>query len=244
MISAPRALALLLALAGAGSVQAQVQTLKKIPIKKKRPPGQAPAAAQKVQPDTKKNEPAYGHYFIAALFNTANEVKYKGTVNISGASLPMTATDHSSSAAGFSGGYIYRRPSGLGWSAGATGELPRHSSGITGTAGSATVRGTYSGNMSLSLFTVSAGANYSFGSDFYVFGGANYPMVLSTAETNGLSGLPGYQAGVGYAFSAAWVGELGYRVDRFKGSVDSPPYHIELSEASFPGLILSVQYQF
>lgn len=180
--------------------------------------------------------------FVSVLYSTADQLKYKGTVDLFGGSTAFNATETSSSALGLAGGYISRRENSFGYSADVTYELPRTSKGLQGSAGGLNVTGTYDKSPAISLIALGFNANYSLGRDVYFFGGLNYPF--SSGQSGTLSGQPGYQIGGGYAFTDRISLEAGYRLLKFSGAIDSPPLNLKVKEATLSGLVLGLQYHF
>lgn len=182
------------------------------------------------------------YFYVTGLYSTANAIKYKGSADLFGAPTAFSATEGTTGALGFAGGYMSRAPGMLGYSGELTYELPRTSSGVEGTLGNQGIHGTYDGNPSNSVLTLSANGNYSFNSSLYIFGGLNYPFTSGSGET--LNGLPGYQMGAGVMFARHYASEISYRVLRLKGTIESPGLNIRVDEATFSGLIITVQYVF
>jgi len=182
------------------------------------------------------------YFYINGLYSSANAIKYKGTAELFGAPTAFTATESTTGALGFAGGYMARTAGSFGYSGELTYELPRTSSGVEGMLGNQRLHGTYDGNPSNSVVTVSANGNYSINSSFYLFGGVNFPFTSGSGDA--LNGLPGFQLGSGFAFNRHYASELSYRVLRLKGSIESPGLNIKVDEATFSGLILSLQYLF
>lgn len=180
-------------------------------------------------------------FFVSALYSSANEVSYKGTVATPTVNGAFTATESTAGAFGFGGGYRFRQPGSFGFDVGAAYEFPRGSGGIRGTSGTNTIRGDYEGDVSTSLLSFVGNANFSIGTRFYVSGGVNYPLVFSSS-TMKMQGLPGFQLGVGGQLTERFSLELDYRVLRMKGRIDVAPMNLTIEEASFPGFILSVHY--
>lgn len=182
------------------------------------------------------------YFYVTGLYSSANAIKYKGSADLFGVPTAFAATESTTGALGFSGGYMSRASGAFGYSGELAYELPRTSSGVEGTLGNQGIHGTYDGNPSNSVLTLGANGNYSFNSALYIFGGFNYPFTSGSGET--LNGLPGYQMGAGYLFARHYASELGYRVLRLKGTIESPGLNIRVDEATFSGIILNVQYVF
>jgi hypothetical protein len=194
-----------------------------------------------------KNEPLVDkHYFAGVLYSTANQIDYKGQVELFSTPTDFTATEKTTGSAGVTGGYIFRQTNAFGFSADLTYELPRPSNGIEGSAGNMVVTGTYDDTPSNSLVTAGLNANYSFSDlGIYVFGGVNYPFTIATGNGMSMTGLPGYQLGGGLFFTDSISGEFSYRTVRLKGTIEAPPMTpLEIDEASFSGFVFAVHYLF
>jgi hypothetical protein len=184
------------------------------------------------------------HWYGSLLYSSADEVRYKGDVDLFGSPTPFTATEGSNPAFGLAGGYISRRRSGFGYGTGLMFEFVRKSEGIEGNAGGVVVTGNYVGSGGTNLWSTHLNGNYSFGSDFYLFLGVNYPLTFLSKGAEDFRGLPGYQVGAGYAFTDRISAEAGYRMLRLKGTIDHPSISLDVEEGRMPGFILSVQYLF
>jgi hypothetical protein len=182
------------------------------------------------------------YFYVTGLYSSASAIKYKGSADLFGVPTAFSATESTTGALGFAGGYMSRVSGTFGYSSELAYELPRTSSGVEGTLGNQGIHGTYDGNPSNSVLTLAANGNYSFNSSLYIFGGINYPFTSGSGET--LNGLPGYQMGAGYLFARHYASELSYRVLRLKGTIESPGLNIRVDEATFSGIILAVQYVF
>lgn len=199
------------------------------------------ARPQAVAPPTSPSLAVNSGFYVAALYSSANEVRYKGQISTPTISGAFTATESTSGAFGLGGGYQYLQTNWFGFDFSAAFEFPRGSSGIRGTSGSNSIRGDYEGDVSTSLLSFVGNANYSIGVRAYVSAGLNFPMVFSSS-TMKMQGLPGYQLGVGGRLTESLSIGLDYRVLRMKGTIDVPPMKLTIEEASFPGFILSVRY--
>jgi len=217
-----------------------------------RPPLQKKAKA-KPRPKVKfkdnlpaKTEPSSTdrHFFASAYYSTANRVNYKGMINLFGQPTPFTASEATNTAPGVGGGYIFRRPNSFGFSGELAFDFVRHSNGLIGNAGSFSVHGTYSDNGGSNLWSAATNLNYSFGSDFYVYLGPNFPLTFLSKSTDNMHGLIGYQAGVGYCITPSFSVEGGYRDVRMKGTLSDPSFPLQIDEAATAGFILGVKYSF
>lgn len=186
--------------------------------------------------------PPAKYYYMSGLYSSANAIKYKGSADLFGVPTAFSATESTTAALGFAGGYISRAAGSFGYSGEFAYELPRTSSGVEGTLGNQGIHGTYDGNPSNSVLTVGANGNYSFNSSLYLYGGVNFPFTSGSGES--LNGLLGYQVGAGYIINRHYSSELSYRTLRLKGTIESPGLNIRVDEATFSGLILAVQYLF
>lgn len=186
--------------------------------------------------------PPTKYFYITGLYSSANAIKYKGSADLLGTPTGFTATESTTGAFGFAGGYMVREAGKLGYSGELTYELPRTSSGVEGMLGNQGVHGTYDGAPSNSVLTLSANGNYSLSAHIYLFGGLNFPFASGNGDS--MKGLPGYQLGGGYVFSRHISSELSYRVLRLQGTIDSPGLNLKIDEAIFSGILLAVQYLF
>jgi hypothetical protein len=184
------------------------------------------------------------HIFLAVLFSSANQINYKGNLDLYGSSTPFEATEKTRGVFGLAAGYVLRRSSSFGYGGELVYELPRPSDGINGTAGGLIVHGTYEGSPSKSLLTASGNINFSFGSRAYVFAGLNYPFAFTGGDGQSFSGLPGYQLGGGFSITERISAEVSYRVLRLKGAIETPPLNLHIDEATFSGLVIAVHYLF
>ena len=199
----------------------------------------APTRSPQIRPNATNRDLA-----ASLVYSSAHQLIYKGNTSIFGAPTSFRATEQTTSAFGVSGAYAQRSPYGIGFSAGLTFEFVRKSQGISGSAGSSTISGSYNGNSGTNLFAAGVNANYSIGTDVYVFAGVNCPLTFAMQRAESLSALPGYQAGLGYALTDRWSLEAYYRVVRMKGSLDAAPLSLKIDELTFPGSILGVQLLF
>lgn len=179
--------------------------------------------------------------YFSVLYSSANEATYKGKTVLFNTPASFSATETTEGAMGLAGGYRYLSPNWFGFDVALAYELPRKSNGIRGSAGTATVTGTYEGDVSTSLLSLTGGANFSLGESLYFSAGINVPVVYSSGNQN-LQGLPGYQAGIGYFLTEHFSLHLDYRVLRMKGTIDVAPLKLTIEEASFPGFILLLNY--
>jgi len=194
------------------------------------------------EPVAPPEPPPTKHFYVTALYSSANAIKYKGSADLFGVPTGFTAAESTTGALGFAGGYISREAGRFGYSGELAYELPRTSSGVEGMLGNQAIHGKYDENPSNSVLTLAANGNYSLSSAIYIFGGINYPFTSGNGDS--LNGLPGYQIGGGFAFSPNISGELSYRTLRLKGTIDSPGLNLRVDEATFSGMILAVHYLF
>ncbi len=231
--------ATLIFIAGLGllpDASAQMSERRARPPRKVRPPAPPPPMESESSTYSKRSG-----FFVSGLYSSANEVAYKGDVSLPTYRGPFSATESTAGTFGLAGGYRYLRPYGFGFDGYVAYEFPRTSKGLTGTAGPNRLNGTYEGDVSTSLLSLVANANYSIGDLFYVVAGVNFPIVFSSS-TMELQGLPGYQIGVGAKVWKQFSIELDYRVLRMKGTIDVPPMNLQIEEANFPGFVLFVHY--
>jgi opacity protein-like surface antigen len=185
------------------------------------------------------------HFFVAGIYSSANQINYKGQLNLFGTTpTDYSAVENTSGAAGLRLGYLHRREFWFGYGGDLTYEMSRSSSGVVGHGGNLTVKGTYDGSPSNSLVAAAANANFSIGSRFYFLAGVNYPLAFGGGSGQSYTGLIGYQEGAGFTFTDRLSCELSYRVLRMKGSINSSGLNISVDEATFPGFILALHYMF
>jgi hypothetical protein len=181
------------------------------------------------------------HWYGGLLYSTANQINYRGTMNLGGTPISYTAVEKVGTSPGVSGGYIKRSPWWFGYGGELTYELPRSSQGITGSGGGLLVNGTYDQAPSNSLLILAVNGNYSLGASFYFVAGVNFPFVFSGGDQS-LSGQMGTQEGLGYAFTEKISAELQYRQLVMKGSINNPSLSLGIDQATFNGFLLSVRY--
>ena len=194
----------------------------------------------------KKPPPApakYGHWHASLVYSAASKLVYGGNVNFS-VPTRFVVTNQTTPEFGLSGGYIYTRPWAFGFSTDLMAELPRGSQGISGTAGNLQVTGTLDGNPTISLITVNASGNFSFGERLYLYAGINVPFVVSSDPSSQFSGLIGYQAGLGYIISDSFRAEAGYRLSAMTGQISSNGINFTVTEADFAGALFLLRYCF
>ncbi len=211
-------------------------------------PGRRTTSERQSKKPAVKREPASNgavsggeRFYFSVLYSSANEATYKGDTVLFGTPAAFSAKETTEGALGFAAGFRYRSPNWFGFDGAAAYELPRKSKGISGSAGTATVTGTYEGDVSTSLLGLAGNMNYSIGSSFYLSAGINFPVVFSSGN-QALSGLLGYQMGGGYELTENFSLHLDYRVLRMKGIIDVPPLKLTIEEATFPGFLFYINY--
>ncbi len=181
-------------------------------------------------------------FFISTYYSTADEGSYKGTATVLGQSMPYTATEDTTSAPGLAFGYLRRPANGFGLNGFLAYEFPRKGKSLSGQANGYKITGTYQGNVSTSLLSSVVNGIWSYNTWLYFYAGANYPLIMGTPDYAKLSGLPGYQIGVGSSLTERFGVHLEYRVIRMKGQLNFPNLPLTIDEARLPGFILSVDY--
>lgn len=184
------------------------------------------------------------HFFISGYYSGANEGTYSGNANVKtlNISSDYKATESTEGAPGLAGGYMYKPEWGFGFSGLVGYEFPRKSKGIKGTAGNLKITGTYEGDVSTSLISGVANGLFVFNRWIYLSAGFNYPFIMTDSNAD-LTGLPGYQLGLGSSVTNHLGVRLEYRVLRMKGKIDVPnQLDMTIDEAQFPGFLLSVDY--
>ncbi len=182
------------------------------------------------------------NFYFSAFYSLTNEASYSGNANIQGQSQSYTASESNSGAFGVAGGYRHRPAQGFGYAAQLGYEFARQAKSLSGTAGSQTLTGDYEGGYSMSMFTAQANAIYAVDSAIHVYGGLNYPYIMSQNSAVDLTGQPGYQIGAGYAITQKLGVQLEYRVIRMKGSIKMPPTPLQIESGTLPGFVLSIDY--
>lgn len=180
------------------------------------------------------------NWMFSAFYNLAKEASYEGSTSVSGQSQSFSATETSSPGMGLAGGYMYRPSTGFGFNGQLQFEYGRTATSMSGQAGGSNLGSNYGAGYSTNTFTGAANGLYSMGG-LYLYGGINYPYVMGSSSVQ-LSGLPGYQAGAGYALTRKWGVHTEYRAIRMKGTLQAPPSNLEVSEASLKGFMLFVDF--
>jgi hypothetical protein len=192
----------------------------------------------------KKVAPETGHWNFSMVYNAADQIKYGGNVNLLSGSTRFAVIDQTTAQAGVGIGYTFLKNDSFGYGTDFVYELARGSKGIQGTAGNYQVQGHFDGDPQISLATLNATGNYSFGKNIFVFAGVNYPFAFASDDRAQFSGLIGYQGGIGYKINKEFIFEAGYRLTAVKGHLKSNGLDFDVTEGDFAGMLLQLRYNF
>jgi hypothetical protein len=188
--------------------------------------------------ERKRNSPS--HWTVSGFYNLAKETSYSGNTSVSGSSQSFSATESSAPGLGISGGYAIRPNNGFGFSTQLDYEYNRTATNLTGDANGHAITSDYGSGSSTNTLTAAGNLSYSVGGAYF-YGGVNYPFIMGSSAVH-LTGLPGYQAGLGYNVTRRFGIHTEYRTTRMKGTLEMPPSTLEVGEASMRGFILAVDF--
>ncbi len=180
------------------------------------------------------------NWMFSGFYNLAKETEYSGNTAVQGSDTSYSATENSSSGLGVATSYIYRPPSGFGFTGQVGFEYGRTATSLTGNAGGRSLTSDYGAGYTTNMFTGAGNGTFSF-DRYYIYGGLNYPYIMGSNNVD-LVGLPGYQAGAGASLTRHLGLHFEYRMIRMKGALNMSPTRLEVEEARMPGFILSVDY--
>lgn len=158
--------------------------------------------------------PALAQLSVSALYSTAKDLEYDGTITVSGTPLAAEQTDNSSGAFGLAVSYAMPVANRIGLELGTTYELEREfetfSSTIDGSPDSGDLD---EPRPTISIATVFVNTTFAVTDRFYVLAGPLFPIInYETDDTIDVKGKISFQAGAGFKVMDKFSIEALYRV--------------------------------